>query len=129
MEGIGHHGIAMPLSTTEVVYSIVQKDFVDPDLTPTKELDLILEPICDQGSFVDTYSLDLFLPLDKEIIEEMTSPEKPWDDLHHRSYLLLELRRIEVGEFNLNMTGDKGCPINPLATDPDYFRHEMRSEI
>jgi hypothetical protein len=42
--------------------------------------------------------------------------DRPWDDLHHRSYFLLELRRIEVGEFTLTMTGDKACPINTLAT-------------
>jgi hypothetical protein len=36
MEGTGNHGMAMPLSTTEFVYSIVQQTSVDPDLTPHK---------------------------------------------------------------------------------------------
>jgi hypothetical protein len=46
--------------------------------------------------------------------------DKTWDDLHHRSYFLLELRRIEVGEFTLNMNGDKYCPIIPLAIHVVY---------
>jgi hypothetical protein len=76
----------------------------------------VLEPIWAQGSLVDTDYLDLVLPSDKVIIEAMTSSYRPWDDLHHRSYFLLELRRIEVGEFTLTMNGDKACPINPLET-------------
>ena len=34
MEGIGHHGMAMPLSLVEVAYSIVQQASADLDLTP-----------------------------------------------------------------------------------------------
>jgi hypothetical protein len=50
------------------------------------------------------------------IIEALTVLDRPWDDLHHRSYFLLELRRIEAGEFVLTITGDRYCPINPMAT-------------
>jgi hypothetical protein len=49
------------------------------------------------------------------IREELTDPNGPWDDLHHKSYFLLELRRIEAGKFVLTMTGDRSFPINPLA--------------
>jgi hypothetical protein len=42
MEGTGHHGRAMPLSVTEVAYSIVQQDSFDPNLTPAQELDTVL---------------------------------------------------------------------------------------
>jgi hypothetical protein len=55
----------------------------------------------------------------------MTSPDRPWDDLHHRSYFLPELRRIEVGEFTLTMTGDKAYPINPLAMHIVYTEGNM----
>jgi hypothetical protein len=34
MEGTGYHGMAMPLSTTEVAYNIVQKNLTNLDLTP-----------------------------------------------------------------------------------------------
>ena len=52
---------------------------------------MTLEPIWAQVSLADTDSLDLFFPFDEAIIEAMTSLDKPWDDLHHRSYFLPEL--------------------------------------
>ena len=55
----------------------------------------------------------------------MTSPNKPWDDLYHRSYFLPELSRIEAKEFTLTMTGDRSCPINPLATHEVYAEGNM----
>jgi hypothetical protein len=67
------------------------------------------------------------LPSDEALIEEMTSPDKPWDDLHHRSYFLLELNIIEAGEFTLTMTGDRSCPINPLATHEVYVEGNMET--
>jgi hypothetical protein len=67
------------------------------------------------------------LPSDEAVIEAMTSPDKPRDDLHHRSYFLLELRRIEAGEFTLTMTGDRSCPINPLATHEVYAEGNMET--
>jgi hypothetical protein len=126
MEGIGHHGMDMPLSTEEVAYSTVQQDSAHLDLTPTHELDSILKPIWAQGSLTDTDSLDLVFPSDEAIIEAMTSPDKPWDDLHHKSYFLLELRRIEVGEFTLTMTRDEAFPINPFATHVVYSEGNMK---
>jgi hypothetical protein len=52
----------------------------------------VLEPIWAQGSLADTDSLDLVLPSDEDIIEEMTSLDIPCDDIHHRSYFLPNLR-------------------------------------
>jgi hypothetical protein len=120
VEGTGHPGMFMPLSVAEVAYSLVQQDSTDTDPTPTQELDSTLEPIFAQGSLAETNSLDLVLPSDEAIIEAMTSLDKPWDDLHHRSYFLPELSRIEAGEFTLTMTRDRPCPINPLATHVVY---------
>jgi len=50
----------------------------------------------------------------------MTIPNRPWEDLHHRSYFLPELHRIEAGEFTITMTGDQPCPVNLLATQEIY---------
>jgi hypothetical protein len=61
MEGIRHHGMAIPMSMAEVVYSIVQKASIDHDLTPAQELHPVIEPIWVQGSLADTDSLDLVL--------------------------------------------------------------------
>jgi hypothetical protein len=127
MEGIGHNGMAMPFSVEEVAYSIVQQAFVDPDPTPAKELDPVLEPIWAQGSLADTDSLDLVFPSDKVIIVAMTSLDRPWDDLHHISYFLPELRSIEVGEFTLTINGDSSCPINTLATHAVYAEGNMET--
>jgi hypothetical protein len=127
MEGTGNHGMAMPLSVEEFAYSIVQQVSANLDPTPTQELDLILKPTWAQGSLVDIDSLDLVFPSDEEIIEVMTSLEKPWVDLHHRSCFLPELRRIEAGEFTLNMTGDRSCPINPLAMHTIYAEGNMET--
>jgi hypothetical protein len=68
------------------VYSLVQQASANPDLTPAQELDPLLEPIWAQGSLANVDSLDLVLPSEKAVIEAMTSPDKPWEDLHHRSY-------------------------------------------
>jgi hypothetical protein len=109
------------------VYSIVQQACADPNLTPAQELDTVLQPIWAQGSLAGTDSLELVFPSDEEIIEAMNSPNKPWDDLHHRPYFLPELRRIEAGEFTLTTTGDRACPINPLATHIIYAEGNMET--
>jgi hypothetical protein len=67
------------------------------------------------------------LPSDEAIIEAMTSLDKPWEDLHHRSYFLPELSRIEAREFTMTMTGDRSCPINLLATQEVYAEGNMET--
>jgi hypothetical protein len=129
MEGIGHPGMSIALSTVEVAYSLVQQASADTDPNPTQELDPILEPIWAQVSLANTDSLGLVFPSDEEIIKSMTSPDKPWDDIHHRSYFLPELSRIEAGEFTLTMTGDGSCPINPLATHEVYAEGNMETIV
>ena len=41
---------------------------------------------------------DVF-PLDEAIIEAMSMVEPPWEELHHRSYFLPELDRLEHEKF------------------------------
>jgi hypothetical protein len=57
----------------------------------------------------------------------MTSSDKPYDDLHHRSYFFQELSQIEAREFTLTMIGDRSFPINPLATCVFYAEGNMAS--
>jgi hypothetical protein len=125
MEATGHASMSSPLSAAEVAYSAVQQTSATPDPIPTQELDPLFEPIWAQNSLVDTDLLDLVLPSDEAIIEAMTGPDKPWEDLHHRSYFLPELHRIEAGEFTITMTGDHPCPINLLATQDIYAEGNM----
>jgi hypothetical protein len=48
--------------------------------------------------------LDNNLPLDESILEAMSGPNRPWDDMHHRSYFLPELVRIEHDEFRSTLS-------------------------
>jgi hypothetical protein len=127
MDETGHSGMSMPLSAAEVAYSLVQQASANPDPTPAQELDPLLEPIWAQGSLATTDSLDLVLPSDEAVIEAMTSPDKPWEDLHHRSYFLPKLSRIKAGEFTVTMTGDRSCHTNPLATHKIYAEGNMET--
>jgi hypothetical protein len=127
MDETWHPGMSMPLSSTEVEYSLVQQASANTDLTPAQELDPLLEPIWAQGSLANINLLDLVLPSDEVVIEAMIIPDKPWEDIHHRSYFLPELSRIEVGEFTVTMTGDQSCPINLLATHEIYAKGNMET--
>jgi hypothetical protein len=127
MDETGHPGMSMPLSAAEVAYSLVQQDSANLDPTPAQELDPILEPIWAKGSLANVDSLDLVLPSDKAVIEAMTSPDKPWEDIHNRSYFLPELSRIEAREFTVTMTGNQCCPINLLATQEIYVEGNMET--
>jgi hypothetical protein len=73
--------------------------------------------------------LDLVFPSDEEILEAMTGPYIPWDDLHHRYYFLPKIRRIEEGEFVMTMNGNRPCLINPLATHRIYTKGNMASIV
>ena len=67
------------------------------------------------------------MPSDEVVIEAMTSTDKPWDNLHHRSYFLPKLSRIEAGEFTVTMTRDRSCHTNPLATHKIYAEGNMET--
>jgi hypothetical protein len=125
MDETRHPGMSMPLSAAEVAYYLVQQSSANTDLTPVQDLDPLLEPIWAQGSLANTDSLDLVLPSNEAVIKAMTSLDKPWEDLHHRSYFLPELSRIEAGEFTMTMTRDQLCPINILATHDIYVEGNM----
>jgi hypothetical protein len=71
--------------------------------------------------------MDLVFPYDKAILEAMTRPDRPWDDLHHRFYYLPELKRIESGEFITTVNGDAPCLVNPLAMHGIYAEGNMES--
>jgi hypothetical protein len=127
MEGTGHPGMAMPFSAAEVAYNIVQQTLANPDPTPPMELDPVLKPIWAQYSLATEDTLDLVLPFDEVILEALTSPDRLWDDLHHRSYFLPKLWRIEAGEFVSTVNGDNAFPINPLAMHTVYAKGNMES--
>ena len=88
MKGTWNVGMAMPLSVAKVAYNIFQQTSANPDLTPPHELDPFIKPIWAQGYLATQDPLDPVFPFDEAIIEALTGPDKPWDDLHHKSYFL-----------------------------------------
>ena len=59
----------------------------------------------------------MVLPSDEAILEAMSGRGKICEDLHHRSYFLPELSRIENQEFHLRLSQDVDIPINPLPRE------------
>jgi hypothetical protein len=100
-EGQLHAGMAMPLSTTEIVYQFVLDSFANPDsvTSPMNDEDPVLRPMwatlfsCSHDYLEETF------PSDEAIIEVMNGSDRPWYDIHHRSYFLPELERIEQGDI------------------------------
>ena len=43
--------------------------------------------------------LDSVFPSDEAIVEAMSRVEPPWEELHHRSYFLLEIDSLECEDF------------------------------
>jgi hypothetical protein len=117
--------MAMSLSTVEVPYNIFQQASANPDSSPPQELDPVLEPIWAQDSLATHDPLELVFRYYEVIFKAMNGPNRPWDDIHHRSYFLPELKRIEAREFVMTMNGDDPCPINPLAIHRIYVEGNM----
>ena len=71
--------------------------------------------------------LDMVLPSDKAILEAMCGCGKICEDLHHRSYFFLELRRIENQEFHMRLSDDVDTPINPLPREGMFAEGNMEN--
>jgi hypothetical protein len=48
--------------------------------------------------------LDLDFISNEAVFKAMTNSEKPWEDMHHFSYFIFYLRKIEHGYFNISMS-------------------------
>ena len=68
----------------------------DPSVLPAWEV---------QSSHAHDY-LDMVFPSDEAIIEAMSRVEPPWEELHHRSYFLPELDRLEREDFGRFLVRD-----------------------
>jgi hypothetical protein len=118
--------MAMPLSATEITYQAIQQATADsdPDFFMDEEDDQFPEPIWAHNSSTSLDFLDIVFPSDEAIIEAMTGPERPWEDLHHRSYFLPELSRVESGEFRSVVSGGVDQSVNPLEKHGVYAEGE-----
>jgi len=93
--------IALLLSAVEISYQVIQQNTVDIDSSHVEEVDPLIQPVWVVNSFASRDCLDMVLPTDEAILEALTWPEKPWEDLHHISFFLPYIDRIEGGEFHL----------------------------
>jgi len=74
---------------------------------------------CSQDCLEETF------PLDEAIIETMNGSEKPWDDMHHPSYFLPKLERIEQDEFQSTLSEIVSHTVVPLDTHNIYSEGNM----
>ena len=67
----------------------------------------------------------MVLPSDEAILEAMSGCGKICEDLHHHSYFLPELSRIENQEFRMRLSQDVDTPINPLPKEGMFAEGNM----
>jgi hypothetical protein len=128
-EGDLHAGMAMPLSAANIACQAILDSSTNPDLvaSPTNEEDLVSRPMWVTSLFSSHDFLDGTLPSDESIIEAMNGSDKPWDDMHHHSYFLLELERIEQDDFRSTLSEIVGHTVVPLDTHGIYAEGNMVS--
>ena len=122
------HEPKVPLSAVEVAYQAITQATVDPipdSLTVSDDLEEVYLPTWAENSSHSIYCLDTVLPSDEAILEAMSGCDKICKDLHHRSYFLLELSRIENQEFRLRLSEDVDIPINPLPREGMFVEGNM----
>ena len=69
--------------------------------------------------------LDTTLPSKEAILEAMTGIDRPWDDLHHRSYFLPDLSEVETRFPSPPSPGLIRPVLNPLAPTQVYAEGNM----
>jgi hypothetical protein len=93
--------MAMPLSKVDITYQVVLDSSADPNhvTSPTDKEDPILRTMWATSLYCSHDYLNETFPSDEAIIEAMNSSNKPWDDMHHRSYFLPDIEKIEQDDF------------------------------
>ena len=69
----------------------------------------------------------MIFPSDEAILEAMCRRDKICEDLHHRSYFLQELSKIENQEFHMRLADDADTPINPLPREGMFAEGNMEN--
>ena len=57
----------------------------------------------------------------------MSGVEPPWEELHHRSYFLPELDRLEREDFRAVLSERVGSPMVPLSSPGSMANGNMES--
>jgi hypothetical protein len=128
-EGQSHVGMDMPLSVAEIAYQSVLNSSadLDPVTSPMNEDDPVLRPVWATLLSCSHDCLDETFPSDEAILEAMNGSDRPWDDMHHRSYFLPSLERIEQDDFQSTLSEIVGHAIVPLDMRDIYAEGNMVS--
>ena len=124
------HEPQVPLSTVEVAYQAITQATIDPipdPLTVSDDLEEVYLPAWAENSSHSIDCLYMVLPSDEAILEAMTGRGKIYEDIHHRSYFLPELSRIENQEFRLRLSEDVDIPINPFPREGMFAEGNMEN--
>ena len=121
-------GVLLP--TTMRAYQANLKSVAEPSPSSsrTKEEDpYALSAWAVQYSHTHDY-LDSVFPSYEAIIEAMSGVEPPWEELHHRSYFLPELDRLNHEDFREVLSKRIGSPMVPLSS-PSPMADENMANI
>jgi hypothetical protein len=72
-------------------------------------------------------NLDHNFPSDEVIIKAMNGSDRPCDDMHHRSYFLPDLAKIEKNDFRSTLSEIVGHIVVPLDMHKIYAEENMES--
>lgn len=103
-----------PMSAMELSYqSIVNPADNRPTPFSQEELDRDVAPAWTLDSTSTLDCLDTILPLEEAILEAMMGVDRTWEHLHHCSYFLPPLHKVESSLSNLSASDVTVS--NPLA--------------
>ena len=71
--------------------------------------------------------LDMVLSFDEDIIDSMIGPNKTCEYLHHKSYFLPELSRIENFEFHVRLVDGIDMAINTFPNEGIFAEGNMQN--
>jgi hypothetical protein len=91
------------------------------------EVDPVIEPVWAVQYSCSHDFLDDNLPSDEAILEAMYHPNRPWDDMHHLSYFLPDLVRIEQDDFISTLSDIFSHVVVPLDTHGIYVEGNMEN--
>ena len=114
------------MSAAEISYQSIFDcaESIPAPLSP-EELDGDVAPAWTLSSSSTQDCLDTTLPSEEAILEAMTGIDRPWDDLHQRSYFLPDLSEVESSFPSPLSTGPIHPVLNPLAPTQVYAEGNM----
>jgi len=105
--------------------SIVNFSYSHPTRVSTEDVDDDVASVWIIDSTLTKNFLDIFLPSEEVILEEMTFIERPWDDLHHRSYFLPNFHKVKSCLYSPLSHGSVHKILSPLAPTHIFSKGNM----